>query len=409
MKKWIILGIIFGGMVTGINAEGNVKEKGLVARWNFDEGKGNITKDYSGNAVKIGGAKWVKGISGNALSFDGNDCIVCGTNTDFIFSGDFSVEIWVKQNTIAPQIYISKWTGSETESGWYLGYWDGKTRFGCYTSSESKFVSGSELCYGIWHQITGVRKGTKIYIYQDGNEISSGEITAGIAGENTAPLTIGNCAGTGGKWWFNGEIDEISIYNVALEKEQVIKNYREKMKVKIEKKVQSNNLILNPGFEKGLENWSISAHAGKILTGEIDRTVHHSGQNSVKISGTKNDRIAANYKVEVEPGKTYRFSVWAKGKNIVAAGEDGVKARLTFTDENNKVYINDPSLFQIFTSGLKGTFDWRKLTMEFVVPVPAEKDMRKVKCHIALFLWFGEGTVWFDDAELIKIEKGSAK
>ena len=48
----------------------------LVGYWAFDEGKGDIAKDYSGNkndGVLKGGPTWVAGKFGNALEFDGID------------------------------------------------------------------------------------------------------------------------------------------------------------------------------------------------------------------------------------------------------------------------------------------------------------------------------------------------
>ncbi|MFQ6062808.1 MAG: hypothetical protein ACE5J9_06490, partial [Methanosarcinales archaeon] len=64
-------------------------DNGLVAEWAFDEGKGNIVKDTSGNGNDgtIHGATWVDGKFGKALQFDGvNDYVLLGTtNLDPIF------------------------------------------------------------------------------------------------------------------------------------------------------------------------------------------------------------------------------------------------------------------------------------------------------------------------------------
>jgi len=49
-------------------------DDGLVGYWSFNEGSGTIAHDYSGNGndgTINGGATWVAGISGYALSFDG--------------------------------------------------------------------------------------------------------------------------------------------------------------------------------------------------------------------------------------------------------------------------------------------------------------------------------------------------
>lgn len=52
-----------------------VPAKGLVGQWLFDEGKGTTAADTSGrgnHGTLNGGVKWVSGVSGAALSFDGS-------------------------------------------------------------------------------------------------------------------------------------------------------------------------------------------------------------------------------------------------------------------------------------------------------------------------------------------------
>ena len=73
-------------------------QKGLVAYWSFDEGKGNIVKDVSGNEndVIVHGATWVEGISGNGLSFDGkDDYAICKGKASLSFPEAFTMEVWV--------------------------------------------------------------------------------------------------------------------------------------------------------------------------------------------------------------------------------------------------------------------------------------------------------------------------
>ena len=55
---------------TGVGAA----DEGLVAEWHFDEGAGSVLADSSGNGNDgaIYGATWTEGVSGSALSFDGN-------------------------------------------------------------------------------------------------------------------------------------------------------------------------------------------------------------------------------------------------------------------------------------------------------------------------------------------------
>lgn len=59
----------------------------LVARWEFNEGKGNTVKDSSGkghDGVFAGGdPQWVPGVAGSALAFDGDDYVAIPSAAPF--------------------------------------------------------------------------------------------------------------------------------------------------------------------------------------------------------------------------------------------------------------------------------------------------------------------------------------
>ena len=64
-----VLGIaVVLGLLLGFGNYICAEEKGLAGYWKFDEGQGNIAKDFSGkgNDGKIFGATWVKSESGYA-------------------------------------------------------------------------------------------------------------------------------------------------------------------------------------------------------------------------------------------------------------------------------------------------------------------------------------------------------
>ena len=75
----------------------------LVGYWAFDEGKGDIAKDYSENGndgILKGGPKWVDGKFGSALEFDGVDDYVEVPNMAGIAAFDEgTIELWVNLTT----------------------------------------------------------------------------------------------------------------------------------------------------------------------------------------------------------------------------------------------------------------------------------------------------------------------
>ncbi len=68
------------------------KEEGPVAHWNFDEGKGNVLHDRSGNGNngEIHGAKWVTREGRTALRFDGGR-VACGNASHLKLRDQISV------------------------------------------------------------------------------------------------------------------------------------------------------------------------------------------------------------------------------------------------------------------------------------------------------------------------------
>ena len=82
-------------------------EKDIVGMWTFEEGKGKVVKDLSGNGTDgefVGDLKWAKGKFGGGLEFNGADTWVkLGTKgedktlaaLDFAESKGFSVHSWV--------------------------------------------------------------------------------------------------------------------------------------------------------------------------------------------------------------------------------------------------------------------------------------------------------------------------
>lgn len=206
------------------------EEGGLVAYWSFDEGKGDTAFDYSGNGndAQIKNGKWVEGIAGNGVYLDGKGFIECGGGLQlaFVFSGDYSIEAWVKHQSKNPQIYIAKWTGSGSQSGWWLGYYEGVVQFGDYYEGGHTRIKGPDIADGKWHYVVGVREGTKLVLCVDGNKVAEGKSSGKVAGDNPAPVLIGGFGnGRYAGWAFIGTIDEVRVYSRALSEEEIRQRY----------------------------------------------------------------------------------------------------------------------------------------------------------------------------------------
>lgn len=162
----------------------------------------------------------------------------------------------------------------------------------------------------------------------------------------------------------------------------------------------ADNILSNSGFETDADNnglpddWNFNIASGTpTLTTDTVNTFE--GQRSMKIAGTTtNDRASLSKTVTVSTfnGYQYHFSIYQKTENI-ASNEYGTVIRILFRDAQNADV--KPAMF---ISGAKGTTAWTQLQADFTIPYGTDK------IYIEAFLWKASGSVWWDQAELSRID-----
>jgi hypothetical protein len=217
---------LFDNVLVEVSTSPPAVENELVAYWKFDEGSGDLVYDNSGygNHGTIYGATWTSGKINGALYFDGfNDAIEVPDSTSLHISNTITVGAWIKYeggDNVQINTVLTKRSG---ESGFSLGTQHGKVRFSV-GSTYFDYVEGTTtLQPGKWYHLVGTYDGTtqKIYVngLLDGSRLYSGQLSS-----NTAPLFIGLCISgeTGAKYgYFTGIIDEVRIYNRALNSDEI--------------------------------------------------------------------------------------------------------------------------------------------------------------------------------------------
>lgn len=117
-------------------------DDGLVAHWTFDEGRGDVLYDHSGNAHdgRISGGRWITdGRFGKALHLDSGAFVSVANFPDATKS--WSVSTWVRLTDATPTTEVLKTvisTEIEISGGWevnidrsmtqpgaHFGYWEG--------------------------------------------------------------------------------------------------------------------------------------------------------------------------------------------------------------------------------------------------------------------------------------------
>ena len=196
----------------------------LVGWW---PGEGNAY-DIIGtnNGTLQGGASYTSGKVGQAFTFDGSSGYVNIPDSPLLdsFSNNITIELWLKANDTSAN---SDWQGIVTKGNgaWAVQATTGaKTvSFGMTGPSPSGVTGSRNVKDGQWHHVAGVYDGTNIYLYVDGTLDVSTPATGNIV-QNSYPMTIG-CNGQGvygyPGYFYNGSIDEVSLYHRALSASEI--------------------------------------------------------------------------------------------------------------------------------------------------------------------------------------------
>ena len=197
---------------------------GLVSWW---PGDGNANDIRNGNDGTINGATFAAGKIGQAFSFDGVDDYVQVSNSPLLEPQNITVDAWVRSSDPGSYAYILSKGASACTAGSYAFYTGGSGGLIFYIFNGSTYVlspnAGSAIWDGNWHHVAGTFDGSYVRLYVDGIAIGSGtstSITIGYGLPTTNDLFIGRY-GTTCVPRFNGEVDEVEIYNRALSQSEI--------------------------------------------------------------------------------------------------------------------------------------------------------------------------------------------
>ena len=206
------------------------QQQGPVGWWNFDDGKGLVLCDSSGNENhgKIDGAKWVKSGTGYALQFDGlDDYVDCGNDASLDIRGPMTLSAWVRPTAASakePGI-VGKYFHSYALTLYRGGCW-------WYISSGGNNASAPLSKSGQWHHVLGTFDGKTMRLYINGRQCAAKEsksksVNSGknflmgrIVPDPSAPNAASHARGH-----FEGLLDEVKVYDRALSLQEVITEY----------------------------------------------------------------------------------------------------------------------------------------------------------------------------------------
>lgn len=203
--------------------------------------------DSGGNAVDVAGvtrATYQGGVGQQvsaltpadpdpAANFDADDDYVSVTGSGSLnFSGDFTIEAWVEAESLQNAFVASKYN-----EAYYLWlYDDGTIEAGYRERGAYEYVAarGGSYSVGETVYVVGAREGNDVRLYVNGSEVASasGSLEQEV---NFESFFIGTGAqdgfaiGEDDSWpdglFFDGTLDEVAVYDYALEPRQIADHY----------------------------------------------------------------------------------------------------------------------------------------------------------------------------------------
>ena len=212
----------------------------IVGEWRFGEGSGPSVADSSGNnnnGTWNGTDYWAQKQGtiyelGEAGKFSGDDYVYIPNSNSLRFLDQITIEAWIKTNRVDSGWMVVSNPG--TYYFYFLGFFNSRPRFfiGPYgdLGGDLAFSCPSDpFVVGQWHHYVGTYNGSKMKIIVDSKEICSRDYS--VTGMfYTYPLTLGALLDTNTNtsyYMFDGNIDEVKIYNRSLITAEIQQHYVE--------------------------------------------------------------------------------------------------------------------------------------------------------------------------------------
>lgn len=300
---------------------------GLVSKWSFDTNTGTTATDSAGSntATLNGGVSWVTGYDGTgyALSFSGlNSSMTTANSVASPGPVDFTLVTWFKTTTAGGGKLIGFGDSQVITSNGYDRHIymtnSGTLNFGTYNGSTQIISTTNAYNDGSWHQVAASLSSTggqKLYI--------DGFLVASNAAYTTAQAYTGwwriaydNLVGwpsSPSSHYFNGSLDDIRIYDIALSASEVAALYTPP---------QSSGLLarwtLNETSGTSAADASGNGNLGSLTGGPTWTTVQ--ARSGVSLDGN-NDYVDLGTagSLNFSAGQTFTVSAWVKTTDAYGA------------------------------------------------------------------------------------------
>ncbi len=201
----------------------------LVGHWRLDETSGTVATDSSGNGLNgtvQGGGTWVAGKIGGALQTDGTDDYVDLGNPaalDLSGANQATITAWVKPAVTKNHNAIF------TKGEWSAAYsltikGDTTPPNRLWTGNNTSVFSTDAVPVNEWTHVAVTIRGDLTNFYINGRLNGPANQDRGEPIDNsvrTAAIGREDRSGSNARWYFNGLLDDVRVYNEALPEAQI--------------------------------------------------------------------------------------------------------------------------------------------------------------------------------------------
>jgi hypothetical protein len=247
--------------------------KNLVLYYSFDKDGGTKVVDISGMDFhgKVHGASWIEdGASVGAMSFDGEDDYVEINDSDSVnITNEITLSSWINPCHLSgSQFIVAKWQYGNINCSYGCRLDNQNLRFFLAKGHNKtvKTFTDLQVIANTWNHIVVTYDGNVMKGYVNSIPSSQTESFAGPINSTSEPMAIGYNPGypgpgVGGNY-FNGQIDEVALFNRALSEPEVGQLYRIASGLTTES-VKTESVKIKPGGLVG--HWSFDNDDGDTV------------------------------------------------------------------------------------------------------------------------------------------------
>ncbi len=224
---------------------GDSPPSGLISYWDFDGNLEDQASRHTNNSgtteedlsVQAGGnVRFVPGISGQAAALDElpGEALSLGAaeSADTQLGPIYTIESWIyPTNLYSWGRFVLNWAGEGNSYHFALRNGNQVSLFHAQSNGSNRNADSASLVQlgsaGGWQHIAGIADGSRLRVYYNGVEVGSTTYNGTIR-TVAQGLGIGDApgGGYGPGFRYQGYLDELAIWNVALTDDQILSHYQ---------------------------------------------------------------------------------------------------------------------------------------------------------------------------------------